>query len=399
MSNFDVLIIGGGIVGLSTAYNILQKNQNINLLLIEKENSLAYHQTGRNSGVIHSGIYYKPNSLKAINCREGKKLLEEFCKKEDINFEICGKIIVATNQFEVERLNELLYRGEKNGIKCRFIDRDEIKDFEPYVNGEKAIYIEEAGIIDYKEVCLRLSSKIKENKGLISLSEKVEQVKKYDSELVVVTNKSEYHTKNIINCAGLYCDKIAQLSGYPKKDLKIIPFRGEYYELRKDKTYFCKNLIYPVPDLSFPFLGVHFTRMIKGGVECGPNAVLAFAREGYKNTDINFKELFETLSYKGMQKLMLKHWKMELGELWRSFNKKAFTQALNKLIPDIKEDYLIPADAGIRAQAITLDGKLVDDFFIHQEKNIINVLNAPSPAATASLNIGKMISEKYLLTI
>lgn len=392
MIKSDVLIIGAGIVGLTTAYNISKKYPNKKIIVLEKEAQVAFHQTGRNSGVIHSGIYYKPNSLKAINCRQGKKLLEAFCEKENISFELCGKLIVATSTEELERLNTLYERGLQNGVACKFITKEEIKDFEPHVNGIKALHIPETGIISYAEVCNKLVEILAQENCSIKLSEKVLKVNDWIDEIIVETDKNEYQTKYLINCAGLYSDKVLEMSGF-ETDAKIIPFRGEYFELKKEFSYLCKNLIYPVPDPAFPFLGVHFTRMLKGGVECGPNAVLAFAKEGYKKTDVNLVELLETLKFSGMQKVALKYWKTGFWEMYRSWNKKAFTHSLQKLIPEVREDYLVPANAGIRAQAIDISGKILDDFFIKDSQRVIHVLNAPSPAATSSFNIGKTITE------
>lgn len=393
MKKYDVIIIGAGIVGLATAYNLLKLHPEMQIVILEKENRIASHQTGHNSGVIHSGIYYKPGSLKAENCRLGKKTLEEFCQAEGIPFETCGKIIVATEESELDRLNNLYNRGIANGIKCRIIEKDEIKDFEPCSGGIKAIHVPETGIIDYLDVCNKLAEIISQKGGQIRLTEEVVSISDWIDEIIVNTTKDEYQAKYLINCSGLHSDRVAQLSRFIP-GVKIIPFRGEYYQLQPGAEYLCKNLIYPVPDPSFPFLGVHFTRMLKGGVECGPNAVLAFAREGYRKTDINWGDLAETLTYPGMIKIAYKHWQMGLGEMWRSWNKKAFTKALSRLIPQIKEKDLIPVAAGIRAQAIAPDGTILDDFYIQDNNRIINVLNAPSPAATASFNIGKVIAGK-----
>jgi L-2-hydroxyglutarate oxidase len=395
MKKHDVIIIGAGIVGLATAYNILKTNPDLEIIILEKENKIALHQTGRNSGVIHSGIYYKPGSLKAMNCRAGKKLLEEFCLQEGVPFETSGKIIIATEESELERLNNLYQRGVANGVNCRIIEQAEIKELEPYVNGIKAIHVPEAGIIDYLDVCNKLAGIITDKGGSIKLSEKVVSINDWIDEIIINTTKDEYRAKYLINCSGLYSDHVAKLSGFVP-GIKIIPFRGEYYQLQPEAEYLCNNLIYPVPDPAFPFLGVHFTRMLKGGVECGPNAVLAMAREGYHKTDINWSELAEILNYPGMRKIAYKHWKTGLGEVWRSISKKAFTKALSRLIPAIREKDLIPIEAGIRAQAVAPDGAILDDFYIQDNKRIINVLNAPSPAATASFNIGRVISEMLL---
>lgn len=394
-NKYDIIIIGAGIVGLATAYNIMEKFSDKKILMLEKEDGVAKHQTGRNSGVIHSGIYYKPNSLKAINCRLGKSSLEKFCEEYNVKFEICGKIIVATEEKELSQLNELYKKGLANGVNCRIIENDEIKYLEPHVNSIKGIHVPETGIVDYIGVCNKLAELIKNKGHNIHFLEQVINIETAISgqSIFIRTNKSKYQTTQLINCAGLYSDKVAEMA-QEKINSKIIPFRGEYFEIKDEYKYLCKNLIYPVPNPEFPFLGIHFTRMINGSVECGPNAVLAFAREGYKNTDINFKELYESLSYKGTQKIMMKYWSTGLKEMWQSFSKKAFTKELQRLIPEVKEEYLIKAEAGIRAQCVTNKGALADDFIImNSNKNIVNVLNAPSPAATASFNIGKEITK------
>ncbi|WP_375561427.1 L-2-hydroxyglutarate oxidase [Bernardetia sp. OM2101] len=399
---YDILIVGGGIVGLATAYQLLLARPSIKLLLIEKENSIAKHQTGNNSGVIHSGIYYKPNSLKAINCIGGYEMLLDFCEKENIAFDKCGKIIVATKNEELPALKNIYDRGLENGLTGLInIKKEEIADYEPHVKGVAGIFVPQTGIIDYKTVCQKLAQKIEELGGYIHLSEKVENIKLNDETkgnvtlAKVITSNSEYQTSLVVNCAGLYSDKVTKMT-MPDAPIKIIPFRGEYYKLVPDKKHLVKNLIYPVPDPNFPFLGVHFTRMINGDVEAGPNAVLAYKREGYKKTDISVSELLETLTFSGFQKVALKYWKTGLGEIHRSYSKNAFTKALQELIPEVQKQDLITADAGVRAQACDKDGGLLDDFKILEKQGVINVVNAPSPAATSSLSIGKTISEMAL---
>lgn len=389
---YDIIIIGGGIVGLATALKIKEARSDLKIALLEKENGLAQHQTGNNSGVIHSGIYYKPGSLKALNCITGYSALLEFCNKEDIPYELCGKIIVATDKEEMPRLESLFQRGLQNGLtEIRKINSDEIKEFEPYATGIGGIWVPYTGIINYKDVCKKYAD-IFENRyqGEIFLDQKVIDINTSNNSCEVITQNITFKTRLVINTAGLYSDKIAQLTR--KIDVRIIPFRGEYFELKKEMHHLVKNLIYPVPDPSFPFLGVHFTRRLKGGIEAGPNAVFAFKKEGYKKTDINLKDAFDSLSWPGFQKVMLKYWQTGLGEYYRSFNKSAFTKSLQRILPQIQKEDLITSGAGVRAQACTREGALIDDFLILEDPHIINVLNAPSPAATASLAIGKTIS-------
>jgi len=389
---YDVIIVGGGIVGLATALNIKEKQPNLKLLILEKEEAIAKHQTGNNSGVIHSGLYYKPGSLKAINCINGYHKLVEFCEKYEIQFDLCGKIVVATSEEEIPLLNNLYERGIQNGLKnLTLLKEGELKEYEPHVAGIAGIHVPQTGIVDYVKVCEKYAEVIQSLGGEIKFNEKVKNILSKDSN-TVITNVGEYESKLVINCAGLYSDKIARLTE-KKLNVKIIPFRGEYYTLTKEKQSLVKNLIYPVPDPNFPFLGVHFTRMMKGGVEAGPNAVLAFSREGYKKSDINILELAETLAWPGFQKVALKYWKTGMGEMYRSFSKAAFTKALQKLIPEIQEKDLSPGGAGVRAQACDKNGGLIDDFLIFEDAKTINVCNAPSPAATSSLSIGEKVAE------
>jgi (S)-2-hydroxyglutarate dehydrogenase len=389
---YDVVVIGGGIVGLATAYQLKKKNPSLKLVLIEKEEKLASHQTGNNSGVIHSGIYYKPGSLKAKNCIEGYHMLLQFIKEHGIAFDLCGKIIVATEDKEIPLLENLFKRGEENGLQnMKRLKKEELKEYEPHVTGLAGIFVPQTGIIDYKQVALKYAELLTQGGAEIILGEKVIQVKHSATENVVVTNKNTYSTKLIINCAGLYSDKVARMT-VDKVDVKIIPFRGEYYKIKPEKEYLVKNLIYPVPDPNFPFLGVHYTRMVGGGVEAGPNAVLAFKREGYKRSQINMAELAETLAWPGFQKVAYKYWRTGMGEMYRSFSKAAFTKALQKLIPEIQANDLMDGGAGVRAQACDRIGGLVDDFLILENKNVVNVCNAPSPAATSSLAIGETVA-------
>jgi L-2-hydroxyglutarate oxidase len=390
---YDVIVIGGGIVGLATALQLKNQQPGLKLAVIEKEDAVGRHQTANNSGVIHSGIYYKPGSLKATNCLHGYQLLVDFCRNEEVPFELCGKVIVATSPQELHLLENLYQRGLQNGLsRIRKISGAELKEHEPHVNGLAAIYVPYTGIVDYRLVAERYAELLQKKDARIVLGEKVLDVKFEHNRVVVITQKQTYTGGLAINCAGLYSDKVAAMAG-ENADVKIIPFRGEYYKLRPEKEYLVKNLIYPVPDPNFPFLGVHFTRMAKGGVEAGPNAVLAFRREGYRKTQINWSELAETLAWPGFQKVARKYWRTGLGEMYRSFSKAAFTKALQKLIPEIQESDLVDGGAGVRAQACDRTGGLVDDFLILENKQMINVCNAPSPAATSSLAIGETVSK------
>lgn len=390
---YDYVIIGGGIVGLASAYHILKLQPTAKLAVLEKESAVAAHQTGHNSGVIHSGIYYKPGSLKAQNCINGYNMLLDFCNENNIKYDLCGKLIVAVNDSELPELDKLYKRGFENGLtKISYVSQAQIADYEPNLNGVKAISVPYTGIIDYTEVCEKLAALVIQMGGEIYLNHKVEDISVDTINTEVITVKKTFTTAMLVNCAGLYCDKIAELAG-EEIDTKIIPFRGEYYMLRPDKRHLVNNLIYPVPDPDFPFLGVHFTRMINGNVEAGPNAVFAFKREGYHKSDVDLTEMFESLAWPGFQKVAAKYWKTGIGEFYRSFSKGAFTKALQRLIPSITEDDLIPAEAGVRAQACDRAGGLLDDFKIIEKHNAIHVLNAPSPAATSSLSIGKTIAE------
>lgn len=393
---YDYVIIGGGIVGLSTAYNIKLQNPKLNVAIIEKESHLAAHQTGHNSGVIHSGIYYKPGSLKAKNCIKGYNMLIDFCNTNEIPFELCGKLIVATCENELPELDKLYKRGLENGLdKISLLSAAEAKEIEPNVNVVKAIKVPYTGIIDYTLVAEKLAELFIKLGGEVFTGHKVEAIKTFYNWSEIVTAQKTFTSVSYINCAGLYSDKIAGLTE-KKLDTRIIPFRGEYYMLKPEKRNLVKHLIYPVPDPNFPFLGVHFTRMIDGRVEAGPNAVLAFKREGYKMSDVDIEELFESLTWPGFQKVMLKYYKTGLGEFYRSFSKAAFTKALQRLIPAVQEDDLIPSEAGVRAQACDKFGGLIDDFKIIESSGAIHILNAPSPAATSSLSIGKTIAKMAL---
>jgi len=389
---YDITIIGGGIVGTATALSII-KEKKLKLLLIDKESSLAAHQTGNNSGVIHSGLYYKPGSLKAKNCAAGREMIYAFCEEHTLPFNKCGKVVVATSKEEIPALDLLEERGKANGLTgLKRLSAKEIKEHEPFTNGVDGLFVPQTGIVDYVAVTNKYAELIKSLGGEIKTDTKLTSVIRDRNDLVVLTEEEEYKTKFIVNCAGLHSDRVAKLCGV-NPGLQIIPFRGEYFKLKKEKEYLVKNLIYPVPDIKFPFLGVHFTRMINGGVEAGPNAVLAFKREGYKKTDFSFRDILEMKLYPGFWKMAAKFYKMGFQEFRRSFSKDLFVRSLQKLIPEIKSDDIAVGGAGIRAQALEPDGKLVDDFRIVEAERMVHVLNAPSPAATASLSIGKTIAE------
>jgi L-2-hydroxyglutarate oxidase len=389
----DVAIIGGGIIGLATGYRLAERFPDKRITLLEKESVLAFHQTGRNSGVLHSGIYYKPGSLKATNCREGREAIVTFCEKQGIAYDVCGKVIVAVDETELPNLERIYKRGQANSIKCERIDRVRLSELEPHAAGIEAIHVPEAGIVDFIGVCRRLGEIIRETNGEILFHAKVIRIQQHSNRVIVHSTAGDVEADCVVNCTGLHSDRVTKLSGL-KPEAKIVPFRGEYYELKPEMEHLCRNLIYPVPDPRFPFLGVHFTRMALGGIECGPNAVLAFAREGYKKTDINLRDLFESLAYPGFLRMATRHWKMGLGEMWRSLSKGAFVKALKRLMPEIEKEHLKPAPSGVRAQALARDGNLVDDFLILENERVVNVLNAPSPAATAALNIGRLVVDK-----
>jgi L-2-hydroxyglutarate oxidase len=393
----DIIIVGGGIVGLATAHRLLEAKPELKIALFEKENRVSMHQTGNNSGVIHSGLYYKPGSLKAKNCIEGYHQLIQYCQEQNIPFELTGKIVVAINQEQRAQLENLYQRGQQNGLEgLKKLSLSEMKEYEPHVTGVEGMWVPQTGIVDYRLVAEKLAIGIEANGCQMHLGEQVNNITKGLTYSIVETNKGIYETKLVINCAGLYSDKVAQMSQKEPLDVRIVPFRGEYFKLRPEKEYLVKNLIYPVPDPNFPFLGVHFTRMMRGGVEAGPNAVLAFRKEGYKKLSFNAQELWNTLTWQGFKKVAVKYWEMGLGEMYRSFSKEAFTKALQELIPEIQISDLVEGGAGVRAQACDRNGGLLDDFSIIEDAKIINILNAPSPAATSSLSIGKSVADMAL---
>ena len=391
-NQFDVAIIGGGIVGLATAMAVTQKT-NASVVVLEAENRLAAHQTGNNSGVIHSGIYYKPGSLKAKNCVEGREALYQFCEQHNILHDRCGKVVVATSENEIPALDNLEQRGIANGLTgLRRLTAEEIKDYEPHTTGIAGIFVPQTGIVDYVAVVEKYAQIVENNGGVIRKNTRMLDISRENDRITIQTSAGDFQTRYLINCAGLQSDRVAKKCGVDP-GLQIIPFRGEYYDINPDKHHLVNNLIYPVPDPRFPFLGVHFTRRVTGGIEAGPNAVLAFKREGYKMSNINLGDLMTYGFYLGFWRMALKYWKMGFGEFYRSISKRAFVTALQKLVPEIQIDDVHRSGAGVRAQALAPDGALVDDFRIAETDNMIHVLNAPSPAATASISIGLTISK------
>jgi L-2-hydroxyglutarate oxidase len=393
MATYDYAVIGGGIVGLSAALHIGQKYPRARILLVEKESTLAQHQTGRNSGVIHSGIYYKPGSYKARFAKAGAESMVRFCAEQGIPFDVCGKVIVATRPSELAPLEDLYQRGMQNGVPVERLTHDQVREIEPHVRCLAGLHVKSTGITSYQLVCEAYFRLIVQSGGTVKMDTEVKRIEERGNSDILHTSTGEYEARFVINCAGLYSDRVARASGTDPK-ARIVPFRGEYFELVPDKRHLVRTLIYPVPNPDFPFLGVHFTRMIDGSVHAGPNAVLAFAREGYRKTDINVGELWETLSFGGFWKLVRQNLGEGLKEMYRSLSKAAFTHSLQQLIPEVRSGDLIPCAAGIRAQALTDDGKLVDDFLIIPAPRAMHVCNAPSPAATASLEIGKEIASR-----
>jgi L-2-hydroxyglutarate oxidase len=398
MGGVDVVIVGAGIVGLATAYRLAERHPGLRITVLDKEPRPGLHQTGRNSGVLHSGIYYRPGSLKAVNCREGKKAMEAFCAAEGLPFEICGKVIVAVDETELPALETIHGRGVQNGVRCSLIGPEELRELEPQAAGIRAIHVPEAGIVDYRAVCQRLRERISALPGSrVVFGAEVTSLAAHGSpsrsEVSVDTSQGRFRARYVVNCGGLQSDRLAALGG-AAPEVRIVPFRGEYYELVPEARSLVRNLIYPVPRPEFPFLGVHFTRRIDGSVECGPNAVLALGREAYEKFEVHPGDLFEALTYPGFLRLAAKYWRVGLGEAHRSLSKAAFVTALQRLLPAIRSEHLVPAPAGIRAQAVARDGTLVDDFLLHESEHVLSVVNAPSPAATASLNIGKLVAER-----
>lgn len=394
--SFDVVVVGGGVIGLATAMCLMHSRPGTRLVVLEKESALAQHQTGHNSGVIHSGLYYKPDSLKARNCRTGYVQLLEFCRTEGIPYEICGKVVVATSAEEIPRMEELHRRGIANGLRgLRRLGPAEIREVEPHCSGVAGLLVPETGIIDYGALARKYGEKILEMGARIHLNEEVIGLRTQNDRVDVIGKTRTWTARLAIICAGLQADRLARMIE-PELPLRILPFRGEYYRLKQSAPHLVNHLIYPVPDPAFPFLGVHFTRMIGGDVECGPNAVFAFGREAYRKTDFNIRDTWEALTWPGFRKVARRYWRSGLGEFRRSISKKAFVGALQKLIPEIKADHLEPADAGVRAQACDREGYLLDDFNIRTNGNVIQVCNVPSPAATASLAIGQLLADRAI---
>ena len=391
--SFDIVIIGGGIVGLSTAMHATRLLPQLKLLLVEKEEAVARHQSGHNSGVIHSGIYYKPGSLKARFCVEGAVAMVEFCREHNLPYEVCGKVIVATTEEEIPRLKVLLERGQANGLAgLRLLQPEEVREIEPHCASVMGVWVPSTGIADYAAVSRKYAEIIVAQGGTISTGTEVRRVVPRGAEMIVETTRGTFAAKYVINCAGLHSDRVSRMAGQ-KPSVRIVPFRGEYYFLVPEKNYLVRTLIYPVPDPRFPFLGVHFTRRIQGGVDAGPNAVLALKREGYKRTDFNLGDLAGTLSYSGFWHMAGKYWRDGAAEYYRSLNKGAFVKALQHLVPEIVSSDLTADGSGVRAQAVRPDGSLVDDFEFVLADKMLHVWNVPSPAATASLPIGRHLVE------
>ncbi|MCH7842265.1 MAG: L-2-hydroxyglutarate oxidase [Chloroflexi bacterium] len=391
-SQYDIAIIGGGILGLSTAMQLLERVPSWRVAVLEKEENLATHQTGHNSGVMHSGIYYRPGSQKAQFCVAGRNNMVRFCEENEIEFQQCGKVIVALNESELGRLQDLYERGTANGVPdLEIVGPERLKEIEPYTVGVRALWAPHTGIVDFSKVAAAFAGKFQQAGGDIFTGALVRKITHSSGSLALETTKGTLQAKHLINCAGLYADKVASMTG-EKVGIRIIPFRGEYYTLRPESHHMVSGLIYPVPDPQFPFLGVHFTRNIKGHVEAGPNAVMALRREGYRKRDFSLGDSLGNLAYPGFWKMAFKFWKIGLGEVYRSYNKRVFLRDLQRLLPDIKDSDLAGGGSGVRAQAVARDGSLLDDFSIIQGRGAIHVLNAPSPGATSSLAIGEHIA-------
>jgi len=393
-SRHDVTIIGGGIVGLAVALEITKRFPSLRVVLLEKEDRVGQHQSSHNSGVIHSGIYYQPGSLKATLCVEGARAMIEFCRTHGIPHQVCGKVIVATHEDEFPRLEELRRRGEANGLAgIQSIGPERLREIEPHASGLRALVVPSTGITDYGAVCAKYSELIQAQGGIIRTSVAVTGLRQFASEIVVETGGPAFSTTYLINCAGLFSDRISRMAG-ENPEVMIVPFRGEYYGLIPERASLVQALIYPVPDPRFPFLGVHFTRRITGSVDAGPNAIFAFRREGYRRTDFSLSDMASSVTFPGLWRMAAKHWRSGLKEFRRSFSKSAFVQALQELVPEVGENDLLPGSSGVRAQALTRDGTLVDDFQFVPSRRMLHVLNVPSPAATASIAIGRSIVDK-----
>jgi L-2-hydroxyglutarate oxidase LhgO len=396
MDSVDIVLVGGGIVGLASALALLERKPGASLLVLEKEADLAAHQTGRNSGVIHAGLYYKPGSLKATTCARGRAMLERFCEEHGVRFERCGKVVVATREDEVPRLEELERRGRANGLAgVRRITPEELRDLEPHAAGVAALYVPETGIVDYREVARAYAGELARRGAAVRTGARATSILRRADRVIVETTAGAIEARALVACAGLESDRVARMAGLDL-DVAIVPFRGEYWMLAPDRAGLVRNLIYPVPDPTFPFLGVHFTRRIGGGIEAGPNAVLALAREGYRRASFAPRDAWEVALWPGFWRMARRHWRAGLGEQWRSLSRAAFARACAALVPEVGPDDLAPGGAGVRAQAVRRDGALLDDFAIAEAERMVHVLNAPSPAATASLAIGSQIAERAL---
>ena len=388
----DLAIVGAGIIGLATAHRYIAKHPGQSVLILERESGFAHHQTGRNSGVLHSGIYYAPGSMKAELAVAGLSAMVDFCRERGIDHEVCGKVIVATRDDEIERLRALSGRAELNGLSAELIDAGRLTEIEPHCNGIEALYVPSTGIVSYSKVCEALRIEIEESGGSVRFDTSVLNVEESEVGARISTSGGEIFARFLVNCAGLRCDQVAGMVNAAEGN-RIVPFRGEYYELVPERSHLVKGLIYPVPDPSFPFLGVHLTRMIDGSIHAGPNAVLALSREGYRWRDVQPSQILEHVTNRGLWKLARKYWRTGAGEVWRSLNKAAFVRALQRLVPEIESKDLEASPAGVRAQAMDANGELLDDFAITRSGNSLHVINAPSPAATASLEIGGRIVE------
>jgi L-2-hydroxyglutarate oxidase len=387
-----VIIIGGGLVGLATAHKLPRHCPSARVTVLEKEAKVCAHQSGHNSGVLHSGLYYKPGSLKARLAVSGIREMLDFCREHAVPHDVCGKLVVAADESEVPRLRNLHERGMQNGLEgLRLLDREQMLEVEPHVGGVAGLRVPQEGIVDYAKVCEALLKEIEAKGGSVVLGAKVTSLRLANGEWRVGSTAGEHAADFVINCAGLHCDRVSMLAG-EKREVRIVPFRGEYYQIRPERQHLVRNLIYPVPDPQFPFLGVHFTRLVHGGIEAGPNAVLAFAREGYRKTDVRLADLWDALTFSGLWRFLAKHKRMSWEELRRSFSRRLFCASLQRLVPEIREDDLAPGGAGVRAQAMSPEGSLVQDFCLLNRPHALHVLNAPSPAATAALAIGEEIS-------